>query len=449
MKVTVENLPARQVVLDIEADPEELEHARQHAYRHLVQRVKVPGFRKGKAPLVILERVLGKATVLEEAINHLVPEVTQRAIEENKIDAAGSPQIELSSEEPVSWKATVALTPEIDLGAYRQIRIKPEPVSIKKEQVDTVLEDLRFQQAPWEPVERKGAEGDLLTIDVYAEEDGKQVADNKDAQYRLDPEQAAPVPGFTAEVLGMGVGDSKEFTLSFPEGHERQDLAGKAFLFRVAVSNVKGKTLPALDDEFAKGVGEGFDSLKALRDDVKTQLTGSAEREAREALREKALQTLIGSARVEFSPSMVEHEAEHMLQEQQDRMSRNQVGLDQYLESVGKTRDQLVEELKPTAEEHIRRSLVVAELKDKEGIEVSREEIEAETAGLTAASGDQGERLRRVFESDAGRRSIESTLLTRKTLDRLADIVTKNQGAAAKKPRSRAKKEAAADVGSA
>jgi trigger factor len=448
LKVTVENLPAREVVLDIEADPEELEHARQHAYRHLIQRVKVPGFRKGKAPLVMLERVVGKAAVLDEAINHLVPEVTQRAIEENKIDAAGTPQIEISSEDPVAWKATVALTPEINLGAYQELRIKPEPVSIKGEQIDKVMEDLRFQQAPWSPVERKAATGDLLTIDVYVEEDGKQMADDKNAQYRIDPEQATPVPGFAEEVTGMGAGDSKEFTLSFPDGHERQDLAGKSLLFRVSVSDIKGKTLPPLDDEFAKGVGDGFDSLKALRDHVKGQLTGSAERDAREALREKALQQLIDLAKVEFSPSMVEHEAEHMIQEQQDRMARNQVGLDQYLESVGKTREQLVEEMKPTAEEHIKRSLVVTELTDKEGIEVSPEEIEAETAGLGAATGEQGEQLRRMFESDAGKKSIERTLLTRKTLDRLAEIVTKDQGAPAKKPRARAKKEAAADVGS-
>ncbi len=449
MKVTVENLPAREVVLDIEADPEEFEHARQHAYRHLVQRVKVPGFRKGKAPLAVLERVLGKATVLEEAINHLVPEVTQRAIEENKIDAAGSPQIEISSAEPVSWKATVALAPEVDLGAYQKLRIRPETVTIKKDQVDTVVEDLRFQQAPWEPVKRKGAIGDLLTVDVYAEEDGKQVADDKGVQYRVDPEQVAPVPGFADEVAGMGAGDSKEFTLSFPADHERQDLAGKAFLFRVAVSDVKSKTLPALDDEFAKGVGDGFDSLKALRDHVKAQLTESAERETREALREQALQKLIDSARVDFSPSMVEHEAEHMIQEQEDRMSRNQAGLDQYLKSIGKTREELVEEMKPSAEERIKRSLVVTELKEKEGIEVAKEEIDAETAGLVAATGEQGDQLRKVFDSDAGRRSIERTLLTRKTLDRLADIVTKDQDAPAKKPRSRAKKEAAADVGSA
>jgi len=175
VKVTVEHLPRRQALVSIEAEPKELEHSRQEAYKHLVVRARVPGFRPGKAPLTMVERHFGKAAFLDETLQHLVPELTQKALNENSLKPVGNPEFELSHTEPGKWKATVNLEPLVDLGAYRDIRIQPDLIIVDTAEVDKALEDLRFRTAPWEPVSRPSQADDLLIMDVYGEEDGKKV----------------------------------------------------------------------------------------------------------------------------------------------------------------------------------------------------------------------------------------------------------------------------------
>ena len=443
MKVTVEHLPQRQVVLNIEADPEDLEKSKQLAYRHLVHRAKVPGFRQGKAPMVMLERYAGKAVFLEEAIQHLVPEATGRAIEEQGIEAAGQPDIEILDTEPVTWKATVDLAPQVDLKDYTEIRIPPDPVKVSRKEADSALEELRFSQAPWEPAPRKSRLGDLLTIDVHGEVGGEQVVDDKGVQYRLVEGSPAPVPGFAEQLVGLGGGETKEFSLAFPEGSEHQEHAGKEYRFTVALNDVKEKILPELDDEFAKGVGEGFDSLKALREQVTTQIRERAEAEARSSLRDKALQAVTDGAEVLYSPGLVLHEAEHMVQEQEDRLKRNRLSMEEYLGNVGKSREELVEEMKPAAQERVVRSLVVTELREQENVEVTDQELEEEMDALVTGAAEGGEGIRLLFQSDEGRQSLGRSLLTRKTLDRLVEIVSQKAGAPAPKPRRRKSREPA------
>lgn len=422
MKVTVEHRPRREVVLSFEAEPTDLEQYRQKAYRHLVQRARIPGFRQGKAPLTVLERHLGKGVIMEEAINHLIPEATQKAIREQAIEAAALPSIQVSSTEPVAWKATVALVPKVDLGNYRDLRLEPEPVVVREELVDKVLEEIRFEHTPWQPVDRAALMGDLLTLDVQVEEDGRRLSDDKSVQFRPQPGLPNPVPGFAEQIVGLRAGETREFTLSAPAAGEAQ--GERTLKFRVTVTDVKGKNLPALDDEFAKGVGDGFESLQALRDHVIAQLRANAEREAREALREKALAKLVETAKVEYSEAFIEHDLEHLLEEHERRLAQNRIGLEQYLQSVGKTREQLAAELRPQAEQRVVRSLVVTELKEREGITVTPEEVDRAIRETAAAAGDQAAALQRALGAEANRASIERSLLTRKTLDRLVEIVT-------------------------
>lgn len=439
MKVSVENLPSRQVVLTIEAEPAEVAKSRLEACRHLAERARIPGFRQGKAPPVMLERHLGKSVILQETIEHLVPEATDRAIKEQKIEAAGVPAIEVTSTEPIAWKATVPLAPVVELGAYKDVRVDAPAPEVKEEDIDKVVEQIRYQQAPWIPSLAPVSLGDLLTMDFYAEEGGRKVADDKGVQFQPQAEMHAPVPGFSEQLVGVNGGETKEFGLAFDkdsplehDGHEHTEFQGKSYHFRVTVHDIKKKELPALDDGFAKGVGEGYDSYQALRDHVRKQLMEQAQERAKDKLREDALEKAIAIATLEYPPSLVDHEVEHML-EDQERQTRGQVSLDEYLKSVGKTREQLLEEMKPAAVRRIQRSLVVTELRDKEGVAVSEQEIDDEVNRLASGSGAQEDQLRQVFASERGRRSIEQSLLTRKTLDRLVEIATQPatpQGAA-------------------
>ena len=426
MKVTVEQLPRRQVVLNIEAEQPEVDHAREHAYNHVSQRVRIPGFRKGKAPKAMLDRYVGEAAIMEEAVNHLRPEVTQKAIQEQSLEAIGVPQVALEGVEPsIKWKATVDLTPKVDLGAYKEIRLTPEPVEVTEEQIAKVLEDIRFQNTPWEPADRPVQMGDMATIDMVAESEGKALGTDKAAQYRLTEGSTTPVPGFAEELIGVKAGETKDFSIAVPDTDTRKSLAGKAVSFKVTVIDVKGKVLPAFDDEFAKGVGEGYDSMQAIRDFVTKQLKENAEKEAKEKLKERAIDEVVAKATFEFSPNLTQREAEEMFKEQMERLQRSKIGLDEYLKSIGKSQEALVEEMKPMADERIKRSLALGELIKQEHIEVKEEDIEGELHGLIASGGEQNtKQFERIFDNENGRKSIQRTLQQRKVLERLTDIVT-------------------------
>ena len=423
MKVSIENLPSREVVLTIEAEPAEVAKSRLEACRHLAQRARIPGFRQGKAPPAMLERHLGKAAILQETIEHLIPDATDRAIKEQKIEAAGMPAIEVSSTEPIAWKATVPLAPTIDLGAYTEIRVEAPAPEVQEEEIDKVVEQIRYQQAPWMPSLEPVALDNLLTMDFFAEESGRKAADEKGIQFQPQAELRSPVPGFSEQLVGVNGGESKEFDLAFDQDSEHKELVGKSYNFRVTVHDIKKKELPALDDGFAKGVGDGFESYAAFREHVRGQLMEQATERAKDKLREDALERAMDIAILEYPPSLVSHEVEHMLEDQQQQM-RGQMNLEQYLQSVGKTREQLLEEMQPAAIRRIRRSLVVTELRDKEGIAINEQEIDDEINRLAAGSGAQADQIRQMFAAEGARRSIDRSLLTRKTLDRLVEIAT-------------------------
>ena len=423
MKVTVEHLPQRQVVLNIEAEPAEYEASQKLAYRHIADRARVPGFRPGKAPMAMVERWAGKAAFLQETIEHLVPEATQKAIREHGIEHVGSPDIELLTTEPIAWKATVDLTPIVDLGGYKDLRIPEDPVEATEEELTNSLEELRKQVAPWESVSRPVQDGDLVTLDMLATDGGKTLGEDKGAQYAVTGGNPAPSPGFPEEIIGMSAGETKAFDLGFPSTDIRREVAGKDIHFKVTIHEVKAKNLSAMDDEFAKSVDEGFDTLDALRDRVKQQIIDSKKREARSALEERALQAVIDGAKLDYSPGMVTHEASHILEGQKEEFRRNRVAMDDYLKTMQKTREQLLDDVKPIAEQRIKRSLVLLELRKAESLEVTDQDLAAEMERMMMGVSDP-QMLRRAFQNPDAQASLRSSLMNRKSLDRLVEIVT-------------------------
>ena len=438
MKVTVEHLPQRQVVLTIEAEAQETQESRKLAYRHIVERAKVPGFRPGKAPMAMVERYAGKAAFLQETIEHLIPDATEKAMEEHGIEPVGQPDIQLVTTEPIAWKATIDLVPLVDLGKYRDIRIQEEPVEATPEEVDASIEELRKSVAPWEPVSRPVAMGDLVTLDMTANDNGRIIGSDVGSQYPVIKGNPSPAPGFPEALAGLSAEESKEFVLVFPPNDTRREVAGKTINFKVTIHEVKAKNLPALDDEFAKSVDEGFDTLVALREKVTAQVVESKTREAKTALETKALQAVIDGAKLEYSPGMVTHEAAHILEDQEQELQRSRVNLDQYLASMNKTREQMLDEVKPVADQRIRRSLVFMELRKLENLEVTDEDLDAEINRMLTTVTDKA-MMRRAFENQEAKASLRSSMLNRKSLDRLVAIVT--EGAP-----TTAKKEGSADV---
>jgi len=420
MKVSTETLENRQARLTIEVAPEETESSLDKAYRRLSKKMVVPGFRKGKAPRSIMELHLGKDVLLEEALEDLIPETYQKALEEQGLEAIGQPEIEIVERQPVKYKATVSLKPIIDLGDYRYVRLEPEKAEVTQEEVDKVIEQLRQQQAPWEPVEGPVSFDDLVTMDVKGTVSDKVTVDQSSIQYQVVQDSRRPVAGFAEKLEGMVKGETREFSLPFPEDYPDKKMVGKEGSFKVTVSEVKRKALPDLNDEFAKSLGEDFDSLDSLRQRVTQQLQKIAEDTARRRFEEKALDIVVRFAKVQYPPVMLEHELEHLLEEQARQLGQR--GLEDYLKNINKTKEQLKEELKPTAAARLTRSLVLGKMAEEEKIEVSHEEIDAEIEKLAQMAGERADDLRRGLATGEAHHSVEQRLLVKKTLERLAQI---------------------------
>ena len=445
MKVSAQKLPESQVLLEIEVDPDQMEKSMDRAYRKLVQKIDVPGFRKGKTPRNMLERHIGRGRLLEEAIDIAVPEAYNKALEEQDIDAIDQPKIEMVTVEPLSFKATVPIRPDIDLGDYHSVRVPREPVEVDEADVGTSLEELRRRYALQEPVDRPVQMGDIIRGDVRIEVDGREVYKDDDAEMHLREGRVVLLPGFAEGVVGAHKGLPKEIEVTLPDDAD-SSLAGKTAIVHITIKEVKEERLPDPDDEFAKGVGEGFPSLDELKDRLRNDIRERLESQAEETYRDAVLTALVEQAgKIEFPPILVEREIDRFLNDQ----ARNTgMELDRYLELIKKTPEEVREELRPSATERVKRSLVMGQLADTEKIETTAADVEAEVQKLiaqaSAGSDEQVERYRRIFESPEARASLGRSLVTRGTMERLVEIASQADGvtAAPRKKKSRAKKTA-------
>jgi trigger factor len=436
VKVTTQRLPESQVLLEIEVDPEQMQRSLDKAYRRLVQRVEVPGFRKGKTPREMLERHVGRERLIREAHEILIPEVYDQAIDAEDVHAIDQPSIELVAAEPLTFKATVPVRPTVDLGDYRSIRAERDEVVVAEEEVQASLDELRRRYAVHEPVERAVQSGDIVRADVRIVIDGREVFNDDDAEFRLRPDATVLLPGFAEGIVGAEKGVTKEVEVTVPEGEN--PLAGKTGTATVNVKEVKEERLPELNDDFAQEVGEGFSGLLALRERVTSDIQQRMEAQAEDGFRERAVTALVENAKaIEFPGILVQREIERIVDEQARSTGRDVSG---YLELIKKTPEQIQSDLLPTATERVRRSLVLSQLAEDENIEVSAEEIEEEINRFTSGPDQQSAQLRQIFSSANGRGVVERNVRTRKTLERLSEIASQDGVAGAKRTK---KKEAA------
>lgn len=423
MKVTTEKIEGSRVVLNIEVEALEMEKAVQQAYRRLGAKADIPGFRKGKAPTALLEQYFGKAVLIEDAAEHLLPEVYDRAIQENEVDAIAQPEVDIVQADPLSFKATVPVRPTVELGDYSEMRFEPDAVEVTGDEVAEVLERIRTLQAPWEPVDRPAVAGDLLAVDVEGTVEGATMIDEKERWYELSPDLPSPMPGFSEQMEGAEKGQEKTFSLTLPEGQGEH--GGKECNFRVVVNEVKEKKLAELDDEFAKGLGQGLQTLEALREKLEADLRGRKETEARNAIEEKAILTLVDLAKIEYPDVMVDRQIDHLVEQQREELG-DRKGLENYLKSVGKTEEELRNEIRPVAEKMVVRSLAIQRFTEMEAIEIGADEIDAEVEGIRQLA--SGEGITKLFESPAARESLGRNLFMKKAMDRLYEIATGDSG---------------------
>ena len=414
------------MVLNIEVDAEEMESAIKKAYHRLGAKTTVPGFRKGKAPPEMLERYFGREALVEDAVEHLLPEVYDRAIQEQEVDAIAQPQVEVLQIDPLSFKATVPVQPTIELDDYHQVKFEQETVVVTEEEEAEALEKIRYMQAPWTPMERPAKSGDLLAIDVEGTVEGEVVINEKEGWYQLSPDLPNALPGFAEQLEGAEKGEERVFTLTLPA--EQGESGGKECSFKVLVNEIKEKKLAEMDDDFAKSLGQGLETLDSVKEKIAADLRSRKEMEAKNNLEEKAIKALVDLARAEFPDIMVQNEIDHLMSEQ-ERHFGDRHGLEDYLNRLKKTQEEFRNELRPMAERIVLRSLVLQRFAELEGIEVSAADIDAEVENMMQYASDEG--VRRLFDSSSARESLRRNLFIRKAIDRLAEIATAGEASVA------------------
>jgi len=430
VKVTTEARENRQVALTIEVEPERVEAALAKAARSIANKANIPGFRKGKAPREVIERMFGKGALLEEVIDDLGQQVYREALEHESIEPYGPGRIEHIQPEPLVLQMVVPLAPAVDLGDYRGLRVPFEVPDVKDGEIDHQIEHLRERHAIVEPApEGTLADwGHLVTLNIESTVEGRPFFARQDAGLTLEKEHldgvTPVVPGFEEQIVGMKAGDERTFSLPVPastDGADYGEFAGKTAEFKVSLQEIRLRTLPDADDALAQTVGD-FETIGALRDAIRQDIADANRREAESAYVDRVIDEALKAARIEFPPLMVDEELDEMLERTDKRVRDQGLNLEEYLKVLGKTRDEYRAEMRPTAEARIRRGLLLSRVVEMEGLRVEGAEIDRGIDAASAAYGQQADTVRKTLSKDESRRRLELELLTQKALNRLAAI---------------------------
>jgi trigger factor len=428
LKVTKDKVENSQAFITVEVEPAEMEHGMEHGYQHLVATTNIPGFRKGKAPRAVVERQLGKGRILEEAIDHIIPEVYEKACKEQGIEPYAQPSVEITQADPLIFKAVIPLPPAVELGDYQSIRMVPEQVDIKEENIDAVIEQLRHQHATWDPVERSLALKDLAVIDINGMVEERPYVKKAAAQYQVMEDAITPAPGFAGQIVGMKKDEEKEFKITLPADYPSKEVAGKEVQFKVKLHEIKEENLPELNDEFAGRISTDMKTVAALREEVAKNLKQRAEDQARMDFEEKVINAAIEKAKIEYPPVLIDMEVNRICNEQERQMQMSGRGMDEYLHSINKTPQQLQEDLRPVAMKNVAASLLLGKVAEAEKIEVAESDIDKRIDNMIIGIEEAKKAdMRKLFDNPQTRGSIKQTLMARKTIERLAEIA-KNTG---------------------
>jgi len=415
--------PGSRVRLEIEVPADEVSRHFETAYRHLAERTRVPGFRPGKAPRNVIERYVGRDAVLAEAVEHLVGEGYDAAIDQTDLIPIDQPEVEIDTGslregDTARFAAVVAVRPTVSVGAYTDYPFKLEVPPVSDEDVEVVLSELRDQQATLRPVDDRGAEkGDLVAVSFRGTIDGEPFDGGTAERLPLVLGEERMIPGWEDQLVGMRIDESREFDLTFPADYRVETLAGREAHFTVTLVDLRQRILPALDDAFAASVTDG-QTLDQLRAEIREALGRRAEAEARHQFGDRIIEFATANATVELPEVMIANEVEIMRDELRARLSEQRIGIDKYLELARQTPEELMAELREPASRRVKTLLVLSAIAEREGVDATDAEVDAEVeAQLARYPGEP--RLREYLASRRGRSYLRMTLRNRKLVDSL------------------------------
>lgn len=436
MSLQVEKLENNMAKLTIEVAAEELEKAIQSAYQKNKNKISVPGFRKGKVPRQIIEKMYGKEVFYEDAANALIPDAYEKALDECEESIVSSPKIEVTQIEagkPFIFTAEVALKPEVKLGKYKGVKVEKIAVEVTEDEINAEIERERESNARTIEVEGRAIEnGDIATIDFEGFVDGVAFDGGKGENYPLTIGSGSFIPGFEEQLIGKNKDEEVEVNVTFPEDYHAEDLKGKAAVFKVAIKEVKTKEMPEVDDEFAAEVSE-FDTLAEYKADIQKKLTEKKEKEARNAKEEAVLDAIIADSAMDIPEAMLETQQRQMVDEFAQRLQMQGISIQQYFQFTGLDMQKMQEQVKPQAERRIRSRLVLEAIVAAENITATDEDYENEIARMAEVYNMEADKVKEMLGDNE---NAKKQILDDLAITKAADFVV----AEAKETKAKAKK---------
>ena len=424
MTTSVRKLAPTEVELDIEVSANDFAQAQERAFRKLVHRYKLPGFRPGRVPRRIFEQHVGKASIDHQALEDLVPEAYAKALKEHQLEPVDRPHFDLDrSQEDNSLriKAKVAVRPEIELADYQKIAVQRQTASVSDEEVNHSIEALRKKAATLEPVEDRGIQsGDIVTMDYAGRIDGEPFEGGSAENHTTEVSEEKLLPGFVQQLMGAKPGEQRQVTVTFPEAYRASELAGKQAIFDVTIHEIKRAILPDLNDQLAVDVSE-HKTLAELRADVHRRLEAVAAARSREAMQKQILEALIATNDFPLPEVLVTREIESLISDARSYMQRIGRSWQEYLDAKGVDEAGLQAEYKSEAERRVKTALLLEEIAKRENIEVTTAELERELDSLAASYGQSRESMIELLRKSTGFGPIIDTVRKGKTLDFLLE----------------------------
>lgn len=427
MKINNKKLENAIVEVTVAFDKEEWKESQKKALNKLSRKVKIDGFRQGKAPIAVVKARIGKGKILEEATDMILQANFAKALEEAKVEPIAQPALSVDKidEEELQVKILVPVEPEVELGEYKGLEIKKTRVTVTKKEIEEQLANYQSQFAELSVKEGgKVAKGDTAVIDFEGFIDGVAFEGGSGENYPLEIGSGSFVPGFEDQLIGMGVDKEQEITIKFPDDYGAVDLAGKEATFKVTVHEIKEKHLPEIDDELAKDVNiDGVETLDQLKDHIKANIKAHKENENEQKFMNDIYQTLIKNSKIENSEALIKQEQQMILKEIEQNLQSQGLNFDIYKQFTGKDIPDILEDIKPQAEERFKINAIIKAIIKEEKLVASDEELEAELQSIADYYKKELDEVKNIFKGNMSR--VENDILTRKAIDLVKDNLKK------------------------
>ncbi len=419
MSVQVEKLEHNTAKLTIEVPAKEFKEAIRKVYLKKRGSFNIPGFRKGKAPLPMIEKMYGEGIFYEDAANEIMPDAYEAAVEESGLDVVSSPEIDVTQigkGEDFIFTATVATKPEVVLGEYKGLDVQKDPVEVTDEEIEAELKKAQEQNSrEVEVTDRPVQDGDIITLNYAGTVDGVPFDGGTAESQKLEIGSHSFIDTFEDQLVGLNIGDEKDVEVTFPEEYHSPEVAGKPAVFHVKILGIRQRELPEIDDDFAMDTTE-FDSLEEYKEDIRAKLTAGKEENAKAAMENALIEQVVENTQMDIPDAMIETQIDQQVQEFQQRITYQGLTFEQYLQFSGQSMDGLREQMRPDAVKRIQGSLVLEAIADAEGIEATEEDLQKEFARMAEMYQMEPEQIASMLP-DNEKENMKKNLAVQKAVD--------------------------------